>query len=435
MARAVFNLSDYVPEVPVSDSDPGRVVQIPWTKITENSRNFYDCSNVEDLADSIALNGLMDPLTVYHIGGEYDSYRLLSGHRRLRAIKALNTRPEQKEKWVTVPCMVVPRPENDAREMLMLIQANSTGRVLSPREMSRQAEELTKALTELKKQGVQLPGRMRDAVAAAMNMSSSKLARVQAINNNLVVPGFQRAYQEGKMPEAVAYDLSQLDEGEQYKALDRMIDDGLTYDTLDMKAAQKIKREIANGDSTRQELVLEARKREIYQFDTAQPERLWRALLAETSVALNSRMLLGYSRGERVSALAKAYRLAGGSSGRVSWDGTPKGIRFTKPVRATVPWTDVYEILLTEAVRHPFADAPERTETDTSGPEWTSCGDPPEIGQHACVIREMAGMLFADVFRFNDDGDWEDTRTGDLANVNTGMLWYPVPAPPEEIGE
>ena len=433
MARAVFNLSDYVEEIPVSDSDTGRVVQIPWTKISENSRNFYDCSNVEDLADSIAMNGLMDPLTVYPVG-EAGMYRLLSGHRRLRAIKTLNTRPDFSPKFVTVPCMVTAPPKDDAREMLMLIQANSTGRVLSPREISRQAEELTKALTELKKQGVQLPGRMRDTVAAAMNMSSSKLARVKAIQNNLAVPGFQKAYQEGKMPEAVAYDLSQLDEGEQYKALDRMIDDGLTYDTLDMKAAQKIKREIANGDSTRQELVLEARKREIYQFDTAQPERLWRALLAETCVALNSRMLLGYSRGERVSALAKAYRLAGGSSGRVSWDGTPAGLRFTKPVRITVPWADVYEILLTELARHPAASAPERTRGDTQGPEWTSCGDPPEDGQHGCVIREMAGMLFADVFRYEDD-EWVDTRTGDPATVNTGMMWYPVPAPPEEIGE
>lgn len=432
MAKAVFNLSDYVPEVlPGSDSDTGRVQQIPWTKIVENSRNFYDCSNVTDLADSIALNGLLDPLTVYPVEG--GSYRLLSGHRRLRAIKELNTRPDFQPPFVTVPCMVTAPPADDAREIIMLIQANSTGRVLSPREISRQAEELTKALTELKKQGVQLPGRMRDAVAAAMNMSSSKLARVKAIQNNLVVPGFQKAYQEGKMPEAVAYDLCQLSTDEQYKALDRMIDDGLTYDTLDMKAAQKIKRQIANGESTRQELVLEAHKREIYQFDTAQPERLWRALLAETSVALDSRVMLGYSRNERIQALARKFRLAGGSGGRVSWDGTPKGIRFEKPVRATVPWAEVYEILLTEAARHPAANAPKGTAMDTSGPEWTSCGDPPEEGQHGCVIREMAGMLFADVFRYEDD-EWVDVKTGDPATVNTGMMWYPVPTPPEMEG-
>ena len=429
MAKAVFNLSDYVPEVlPGSDSDTERrVQQIPWTKIVENSRNFYDCSNVSDLADSIALNGLLDPLTVYPVEG--GSYRLLSGHRRLRAIKELNTRPDFQPKFVTVPCMVTAPPADDAREIIMLIQANSTGRVLSPREISRQAEELTKALTDLKKQGVQLPGRMRDAVAAAMNMSSSKLARVKAIQNNLAVPGFVKAYQEGKMPEAVAYDLCQLSKDEQYKALDRMIDDGLTYDTLDMKAAQKIKRQIANGESTKQELELEAEKRGIRDVNLW-PERLRRALVLETSVRLDRRVLAEDFRGDRIHVLAGEYRQAGGSGGRVSWDGTPAGLRFSKPVRITVPWAEVYEILLTEAARHPAASAPKGTAMDTSGPEWTSCGDPPEDGQHGCVIREMAGMLFADVLRF-EDGEWVDTRTGDTATVNTGMLWFPVPAPPE----
>ena len=93
---------------------------------------------------------------------------------------------------------------------LRLIFANSHTRVLTPPELARQAEEVTKLLCDLKAQGVELPGRMREHVAEALNVSASKLARVQAIRNNLA-PELLAEYDAGRINESVAYRCSQED--------------------------------------------------------------------------------------------------------------------------------------------------------------------------------------------------------------------------------
>ena len=50
---------------------------------------------------------------------------------------------------------------------LQLILANSTARVLSNAEISKQAERMEVLLYQLKEEGYEFPGRMRDQVAAA----------------------------------------------------------------------------------------------------------------------------------------------------------------------------------------------------------------------------------------------------------------------------
>ena len=94
-----FNLAEYVKAEGVSDSDPARIVEIPLSKIIANSRNFYGVRDVEALADSIKLNGLLEPLIVYPYGSAAGLYRLISGHRRLAAL--------QLNKAEAAPCRIV----------------------------------------------------------------------------------------------------------------------------------------------------------------------------------------------------------------------------------------------------------------------------------------------------------------------------------------
>ena len=213
-----FNLAALVPEMDaVSNSDSPRITMIPITELRPNGGNFYDTSNFEDLADSIELNGLLEPLCVFRRGQGTGHYVIFSGHRRYKALRLLYEKSGF-EKWTEVPCIVYPDPHDANRETVMLIHANSTGRVLSNWEKAQQARRLKEALVAMREGGAELPGRIRDLVA--VQMSASKLARLEAIGNNLTEVRFAKAWREGRLNESVAYELSKLPKERQKEAWD-----------------------------------------------------------------------------------------------------------------------------------------------------------------------------------------------------------------------
>lgn len=219
-----FNLADFANPL-VSKSNTTEITMIPISQIRANKFNFYKVEDVTDLAESIKLNGLLAPLDVF--AQDDGQYRLFSGHRRFKALRELHEASNFKD-WVKIPCIVYEDPKDEAKEELMLIHANSTGRVLSPYETSQQAKRIKALLVQLKEKGVELPGRMRDIVAEEMRISASKLARLEAIGNKLTFPGWSECWKENRIGESVAYEVSQLSKAEQGELWDDFIDDGLT---------------------------------------------------------------------------------------------------------------------------------------------------------------------------------------------------------------
>lgn len=214
-----FNLAALVPEMEaVSNSDTPRITMIPITELRPNGGNFYDTSNIDDLVDSIELNGLLEPLCVFRRAQGTGSYVIFSGHRRYLALHLLYKK--DRARWNEVPCIVFPDPHDANRETVMLIHANSTGRVLSNWEKAEQARRLKEALVAMREGGAELPGRIRDLVAEEMQMSASKLARLEAIGNNLTEVRFAKAWREGRLNESVAYELSKLPKERQKEAWD-----------------------------------------------------------------------------------------------------------------------------------------------------------------------------------------------------------------------
>lgn len=214
-----FNLAALVPEMEaVSNADSPRITMIPITELRPNGGNFYDTSNIDDLVDSIELNGLLEPLCVFRRAQGTGSYVIFSGHRRYLALHLLYKK--DRARWNEVPCIVFPDPHDANRETVMLIHANSTGRVLSNWEKAEQALRLKKALVAMREGGAELPGRIRDLVAEEMQMSASKLARLEAIGNNLTEVRFAKAWREGRLNESVAYELSKLPKERQKEAWD-----------------------------------------------------------------------------------------------------------------------------------------------------------------------------------------------------------------------
>lgn len=234
-----FNLAALVPEMEaVSESDTPRITMIPITELRPNGGNFYDTSNIDDLVDSIELNGLLEPLCVFRRGQGTGSYVIFSGHRRFKALRMLYEKSGF-AKWTEVPCIVYPDPHDANRETVMLIHANSTGRVLSNWEKAQQARRLKEALVAMREGGAELPGRIRDLVAEEMQMSASKLARLEAIGNNLKFPGFADAWRDGKLGESVAYEISKLPMDKQMDVWDGMVSAGKSEQTLSIKDVEQ----------------------------------------------------------------------------------------------------------------------------------------------------------------------------------------------------
>lgn len=208
-----FNLAAFMPGADVSKLDtPTREVKmIPTRSVFPNDKNFYDTSNVNDLIDSILLHGLLDPLTV-RPAGDGEGYIIISGHRRHKAMMTIldDALAEDLTPFETVPCFVA-EPRDELMEELMLIQANSATRVLTSAEVAKQAEKIEMLLYQLKEQGYEFPGRMRDHVAKACNVAASRLGRLKVIREKLIPELYER-FEAGLVQESAAYEAARLPE-------------------------------------------------------------------------------------------------------------------------------------------------------------------------------------------------------------------------------
>lgn len=211
---AKFDLGDFaktlrnVPDSGTNDQE--QITYLDEALLQGDEKNFYELSEIEGLAANIELIGLQQPIRVRPDPADVGAYLIVSGHRRMAAIRLL--KKDNPERWARVPCIIEDRPEeSDAMRELRLIYANSDTRKMSPADIGKQAERVESLLYELKEQGMDFPGRMRDHVAEACRVSRSKLARLKKISNNLA-PCYKSLWDAGHLPEDTADALSSLPE-------------------------------------------------------------------------------------------------------------------------------------------------------------------------------------------------------------------------------
>lgn len=179
--------------------------EIDIDQLDANEANFYavDVSKLDTLADSIAMDGLQQPLVV--TPGQDGRYTVISGHRRRAAICKL-VEEDGREDLRRVPCLVKTY-QSPALAELQLIMANSTARVLTSAEVMHQAKRMEDLLYQLKEEGYSFPGRMRAQVAEACQVSESKLARLKVIRDKLIDPWMEK-FEAGEISEDVAYTIA-----------------------------------------------------------------------------------------------------------------------------------------------------------------------------------------------------------------------------------
>lgn len=200
-----FNLADVLKDVSEADTALEQIQYIPLIQLDEDPGNFYQLSDIPELADNIALCGLQQPIRVRQ--KEDGRYIIVSGHRRRAALEMLVA--DGYEKFREAACIVEQDEVSPALQQLRLIYANANTRKMTSAEISEQAQQVEKLLYQLKEEGYDFPGRMRDHVAEAVQVSKSKLARLKVIRENLD-DSWVDAWKDGSLTESQAYALAQM---------------------------------------------------------------------------------------------------------------------------------------------------------------------------------------------------------------------------------
>lgn len=169
-----------------------------------NPDNFYELRGIDELAGDIETVGLQQPLLVSP--GDGGHFTVLSGHRRRAAIQTLVK--AGRDDLRMVPC-IRSAPGSPALDKLRLLYANAHTRVLTPAELAKQAALAEDTIYQLKEEGHEFPGRMRELVAEVCGIKSSKLGRLKKIDKHLA-PCYKPLWESGQLPEDTADALSSL---------------------------------------------------------------------------------------------------------------------------------------------------------------------------------------------------------------------------------
>lgn len=170
--------------------------------LVEHPDNFYDVSDVTELKQAIVMaGGVRQNLIVEPI--DNGKYRIVSGHRRCKAVKELLD--EYAGIPATVPCEIETDP-NVAQ--LLLITTNSSTRKLTAWERIEQYTQLESLYRYFKAQN-KLPGRKREALAKLLQEGPTNVARLKVISDNKN-PALVNMLKQDRIGISAAYELCKL---------------------------------------------------------------------------------------------------------------------------------------------------------------------------------------------------------------------------------
>lgn len=178
------------------------IKQIDVNLLVEHPDNFYDVSDVTELKQAIVMaGGVRQNLIVEPVDG--GKYRIVSGHRRCKAVKELLD--EHAGIPSTVPCEIETDP-NIAQ--LLLITTNSSTRKLTAWERIEQYTQLESLYRYFKAQN-KLPGRKREALAKLLQEGPTNVARLKVISDNKN-PALVDMLKQDRIGISAAYELCKL---------------------------------------------------------------------------------------------------------------------------------------------------------------------------------------------------------------------------------
>lgn len=218
----------------------GAIAEIAITQIAANPfqpRTYFEIESLEELAESIRLQGIIQPLTVRKIG--YERYQLIAGERRLKAADRAGLN--------AVPCYI--RVANDEQMLELALIENIHRKDLNAIEIAISYQRLIEELN-LTQEDVSLKvGKDRATVSNYIRLLKLPAEVQYALRHDQISMGHARA-------------LLGIPETElQLKALLKIVEKGLS-----VREAEKIARDIQNPPPVKKE-----------DMDSTLPEELQKA--------------------------------------------------------------------------------------------------------------------------------------------------------------
>lgn len=174
-------------------------------EVVVDGRIRKDCGNLDELADNIRENGLINPPTVYY-DLEDEKYHLIAGERRLRACKKISSMRK-------IPVLVITDPigeeqrlrmeisENEVRQGFSMSERVDYARRLARIEAAKAARRMVDAHASAAPPISAELGETRDKVAAAVGFGRDKLKKAQEIVDHKadIDPEDFAAWDDGKL--------------------------------------------------------------------------------------------------------------------------------------------------------------------------------------------------------------------------------------------
>ena len=229
-----------------------RTKDISIFKMYRNDMNFYSVEQVEELAGDILMYGLKQNLELVYAPCEKGEYRIVAGERRWEALKYLVSKGYKEFELATSKLTT---PQDNDEEQVEIIIANAY-RTKTTSDMIEEETRLKASLERMKAAGKKIKGydlqsgRLREVISSMLHMSKTKVAQIEAVNNNLI-PEWKEELKGERLTFSAAYELSGMTEDEQREALGKFTETGeLTHkDVKDMKAERAAGQQVSESDT------------------------------------------------------------------------------------------------------------------------------------------------------------------------------------------
>ncbi len=163
----------------------GAIASLKIRRIEANPfqpRTDFDEDALQELADSIKIQGVIQPITVRKLG--YEKYQVISGERRLRAAKVAGLRD--------VPCYI--RVANDEQMLEMALIENTHREDLNAIEIAISYQRLIEECKITQEDVSKRVGKQRSTIANYIRLLKLPAEVQVALRDGLITMGHARAF-------------------------------------------------------------------------------------------------------------------------------------------------------------------------------------------------------------------------------------------------
>ncbi len=171
-------------EMPAAGAEEKPSLGLPIQKLEPNPfqpRKNFDEEELQNLSESIATHGVIQPLTVRRLESGY--YQIIAGERRWRAARMAGLDE--------VPAVVIEADDRTAAELALI--ENLQRQDLDPIEEARGYQRLIEEYGLTQEQTASVVGKSRPAVANALRLLSLPEQILDDLSAGLLTPGHARA--------------------------------------------------------------------------------------------------------------------------------------------------------------------------------------------------------------------------------------------------